>query len=195
MVEKVDRPAPLAPWTIKASGSAQDRGGGGRGYAHEEEQSSPGTPEGWQKFHARQESRRLMTVPQESVRHIWFRSAVLRRQLAIVEADMELENGHLLRGVQFLLARLDDYFQFKSYVIGQEVPPFLVIHGPLVEVSVPTDRPRAEAAAHEPVLAPIARPQPWWALWDDESQRIRPLALGLIAIGLMAIIATILALL
>ncbi|MBI4237297.1 MAG: hypothetical protein HY696_02615 [Deltaproteobacteria bacterium] len=194
MVEKIDRPAPVAPWTIKASGSAQDRGGG-QGFAHEEEQSSPGTPEGWQKFHARQESRRLMTVPQESIRHIWFRSAVLRRQLAIVEADMELENGHLLRGVQFLLPRLDDYFQFKSYVIGQEVPPFMVVHGPLVEVSVPAESRRSTATTTHATPLASAPPQRWWSLWDDESQRIRPLAIGLIAVGLLAVIVTILALL
>lgn len=198
MVDKIDRPNPPEPWTITAAAQTRDRGQR-QGPPHREqddEYSSPGSSDlGWQKFHGPSDARRIINIERTDIKHLWFRKAVIQRQSALVECDMELGNGRLYRGAQFLLPRLDDYFQFKGYIMGQEVPITGLLHDPITEVSIPlpkaepappTERPPRTTATETPALTA------WWNLWDATTQQLRPLAILLYSVIALVVMSVVL---
>ncbi len=195
MVDKIDRPNRPEPWTIRATVGSQDRGSQGHGPSdYEDEYSSPGTPkEQWQKFHTANEPRRILNIDRGDIKHLWFRKTVMQRQSALVECDMEMVSGKFHRGAQFLLPRLDDYFQFKGYAIGQEVPIMSVLHEPMAEVSVQAARPHTPPAVVAGAATPAAvHPAPWWSLWDPRTQQLRLVAIIVYSIAALLLMGIVL---
>ncbi len=196
MVEKIDRPKPPEPWTVKATAATKDdqQGGAQQQSSNEpdDEFTLPGTVDSWNKFHATQESRFLMQIDRAQVRHLWFLKASMKRQLALVECDMEMLDGKLYRGVQYLLPRLEDFFQFKGYAVGQEIAVSSVMHTPIAEVSVPSARARSVTPTPQrsPVAPPPAKLQ-WWQLWNPHTQQLRPQTILLYAVFLLTLIVVI----
>ncbi len=194
MVDKIDRPNPPEPWVITSTARSQDRGQRQETppQEHDDEYSSPGSPnQRWQKFHGESEVRRIVNIDRHDIRHLWFRKAVIQRQTALVECDMEMLSGEFYRSAQFLLPRLDDYFQFKGYIFGQEVPATVVTHDPIVEVSVLVSRPSPTATPppmtpQRPATAPQRPATQWWSLWDAETQQLQPFAM--VAYGIVALL-------
>lgn len=194
VVEKIDRPKPVEPWRINATAQStdQEQKQEQSGQA-EDEYSSPGTPLRWQKFHATDEQRRLLRIPRERIAHCWFRRVTLRRQIAILEGVVELTDGTQHHGVQMLLPRFDDYFQFKGYAVGQEIPLLTHLHEPVIELSVPihtprTGQPAAPLPANEGTIRRGAR---WWQLIDPHTDQLRLGTLALyaaVALGLIVLL-------
>lgn len=208
MVEKIDKTGmAAAPWTIKPAVGSQQRQSGGQQPSPEsegdefrrdwEEFSSPGTPDGWKKFHRDDGTHQLLTLETAHISHMWFRKVTLKRQLAILEVDIAQKDGAMLRAAKLLLPRFDEYFQLKGFAVGQEIAPFLITHGGAIEVSVPT---RVESAATHAKIssktttaspANARQSTPWWALWNPTTQSVRPT--GVLGLAVLFAIVVILA--
>lgn len=199
MVDKIDRPNPPEPWTIKASAQSKDRDaqhGQQPSQERDDEYSSPGSPnQPWQKFHGAGDERRIISIERSDIKHLWFRKTIIQRQSALVECDLEMHSGTFYRGAQFLLPRLDDYFQFKGYVLGQEIPATSMTHDLVTEVSIPlsTTSPTPRVApALRAVPQPIADATPWWSLWDTHTHQLRPTAILIYSLATLTVMSVIL---
>lgn len=180
MVDKVDRPDAPAPWQIKETVATKDRGQREQPqqqpFDQPDEFSSPGSVAEWHKIHREAETRRVMKIERSQVRHLWFRRATMKRQLAVLEMDLELTGGKLYRGAQAILPRFDDYFRIKGYTPGQEVAVVELFHEPIIAVSIAVGPPRKERTAPPEAIAPT-RKLAWWQLWDPETYIVNGKAL------------------
>lgn len=195
MVDKVDRPKTVQPWVVKETAASSDREGERRSQP-EDEFSSPGN-EDWQRLHSNPDTRRMIRVRREAIRHFWFRRAQLRRQLCLVEGDVELDTGEQHRYAQLVLPHTDDYFQLKGYMAGQEVPLVTMIHEPMVELSIPIGRVATTASTTPPAMdaAITTAPARWWQWRDPQTGLLRTgvvtvyvIVALLVLIGMVAIV-------
>lgn len=199
MVDKIDRPNPPEPWTIKAAAQSKDRGaqhGQQPSQERDDEYSSPGSPnQRWQKFHGTGDTRRIISIERSDIKHLWFRKSIIQRQSALVECDVEMHSGAFYRGAQFLLPRLDDYFQFKGYVLGQEIPATSITHDLVTEVSIPLSTTSTAPHAAPPLRAvpqPMSDTTPWWSLWDAHTHQLRPTAILIYSLAALTFVSVIL---
>jgi hypothetical protein len=191
VVDKVDRPDGPASWHVQESAATHDREQG-RGQEQEDDRpfygdqddefSSPGSPAEWHKFHHTHETRKVLKIDRDQVKHIWFRRATMKRQLAVLEIDLELRNGRQYRAAQAILPRFDDYFRIKGYIPSQEVGVVELFHEPVIDLSIDVSPPRRPAKAPPPpVIKQITQKMPWWP-W---------VLLGLAIIGAITILVMI----
>lgn len=179
MVEKIDRPEPPPTYQVVATTAAKDQ----RGHAQPENQgedefSSPGAAAEWQRLRGVAQERKLLRIRREDIRRAIFRQAVLRSRAVSVDTNLELTNGQILQQAQFFIPHLEEFWQWKGYAPGQEIPLHLLLREPYVEVSVP-QRGDIPSTAHwppgvVPARQPTAAPQPWWALRDVRTGALRP---------------------
>lgn len=192
MVEKMDKVHGVPAWRVEATAQSGDqRRGGGQQEPHDDEQSeysSPGTPVQWHKFHTQTADRQIVRVPREQIAHCWFRRVTLQRQIAVLEAFVELHGGTRYEYVQILLPRFDEYFHYKGYVVGQEIPLLTHLHEPVIELSVPR-APQATPAGHAagPRRAAVVA-TPWWSVVDYQTDELRVGTLALYAAACLLLV-------
>ncbi|MBI2346359.1 MAG: hypothetical protein HYV03_05660 [Deltaproteobacteria bacterium] len=194
MVEKIDRPeAPPAYQVVATTATKDDRGQGGSQPQAEDEFSSPGTEAEWRRLRGPLQDRKLLRVRREDIRRVGFRRAVLQAKASILEIDVELVNGQILERAHFVLPRLDEYWQWKGYPPGQDLPLPTLLKEPYVEISVPQQGgvPQTHARANAPAMAGAAetRVQSWWSLWDVRTGDMRPIAVAAyVAVAVIGIV-------
>lgn len=138
MVDKIDRPDPAHSYRVDQAPQAGDEREQQNQQAFEEDEySDPGVVTKWRTLNqSTGQKRQIIRVEREAFRHIWFRQVKLQPQHLIIEADVELKNGHYLKQVLFLVADLDYYGTFKNYHPGQEVLITMISHQPVLQLSI-----------------------------------------------------------
>jgi hypothetical protein len=188
VVDKVDRPKAPEPWTIKPTAESHERSQRERQEFAEDEFSSPGEEEEeWQRLQTTQTTPKVVRLNRSDIRHIWFRKGILQRGCATIECDIETANGTLLRAARFPLPRMDDYFQFKGYIVGQEVPVTVLFHDPVIEVSVPPPRRSRQAVTTPaaPTKAPV-QTAAWWQLFHPTTGHLQTRTLLIYCVAIAA---------
>lgn len=199
MVDKIDRPEAPPAYQVVATTATKDNRGQSQPQQQEDEFSSPGTEAEWRRFHGRIQDRKLLKIRREDITRAIFRQALLQRRAAIVETDLELSNGQVLQQSQFLLSRLDEFWQWKGYAIGQEIPLTMLLREPYVEVSVPQHGGVPQSAASGvPRSAIVSTPPtgnvaPLWKLWDAKTGEVNTnslmMYLSVLAVAIIIVVS------
>lgn len=135
----------------------------------------------WEKIHGSLQERALVRFPREQIRQIGFRRATFTPRAIIVETDLELADGKLYRGAQFLIPHLDELTKWKGFLPGQAIPLTELVREATIEVSVPQRRATLPTPP-APVTPPAGTPQ---RRFTDER------LFAMVAIGVMILIAVI----
>lgn len=139
MVEKIDKPeVPPAYYIQSTTETKDDRGGsGGQQQAGDEYSGSHAQP-GWQKIYAQSSNRRYMKIRREDIQHAWFRTTVMQRGVSLVEADIEIKDGKILKGAHIILPTRESFWTLKRFQPGQSIPLNMIVNSPILEISLPS---------------------------------------------------------
>ncbi|PIR18202.1 MAG: hypothetical protein COV46_00885 [Deltaproteobacteria bacterium CG11_big_fil_rev_8_21_14_0_20_49_13] len=142
MVDRIDKPEPITPYHIDEAASARkdkDRDEGQQQRDSDEYSGSHAAP-GWQKIYAASSNRRYLKVRREEITRAWYRGTAMQRGISIVEADLEVGRGKIIRAAHIILPAREDFWTLKRFQPGQEIPLNILLKDPVLEISVPAPR-------------------------------------------------------
>lgn len=137
VIDKVDKPEPpvyRVQATVEARGQRQQR---------QEEEKREGDEysesagiKGWQKYLTDAKDRRALKLRKQDISKIAFNQVILQRGLVIVDVDIRLVNGHLLKNAHIFSTKIDAYWKLKKIPAGTLLPVAQIISEQYLEVSV-----------------------------------------------------------
>lgn len=171
MIDKIDKPEPPPPYRVQATTEA--RGGkqrqSGEEKKDEDEYSASSAQKKWQKFHTEAQNRRAVKLRRKDITSLYLNQVVLQRGLVVIEADIRLINGQILRNSHLFSTKVDTYWKLKKLNRGDEIPVDEFITEDYVEVSILQ---KQGTQASEPALPEhtdprvrAAKPKSGFTLW------------------------------
>ena len=138
MVDRLEKPDLGALYSVKAAAKAGDDED-----KHQQQQQDQGDEysgshamPGWQRIYAAGANRRYMKVSTADVTHVWLRNLIMQRGIGLLEADIALKNGQVIRAAHFILPDREKFWRLKNYRPGQEVALMTITSEPEIEISV-----------------------------------------------------------
>lgn len=138
MVDKIDRPDPVSKYDILPTKETHDEGQKKQDERREDEDefSSPGTEQSWNKYRVASPTRQVITLQRSDIRQAIFHQTMLQSRTAILEVDFILADGRTFPRAHFVSSNLDDYWKWKGWMPGQAIPLHLMIQDPVIKVSI-----------------------------------------------------------
>lgn len=137
MVEKIDRPEAPPPYFIQGTlATKRDRQQQESRPPPDEFSGSHAAPE-WQRIYSTTTNRRYMKVRREDIGRCYFRQTLMQRGVALLEADIELKDGRIIKNAQMILPSREQYWVLKKLQPGQEMPLELYFKEAMIEISIP----------------------------------------------------------
>jgi hypothetical protein len=151
MVDRVDRPDAPSAYRIKeASSTADDRGGKRDQQENEwDEYSGSHATSDWHKIYAAKTYRRYIKLKTALIERCWYKHATMQRGIALLEADISLKNGQVVRNAHMILPNHEDYWKIKIQKPGEEIPLVMIAREPIIEISIPVAPPKQERRVEE----------------------------------------------
>lgn len=133
-VDKVETPPSyrVTP-TVQTRDQKQQKGEERR---EEDEYSETGGVKGWQKYHTDAKDRRALKLRLKDIARIFFNQVTLQRGLVIIDINLQLINGQILKNAHLFSTKIDTYWKLKKLKSGEEIPLAQVITEQYLEVSV-----------------------------------------------------------
>lgn len=142
MVEKIDKPEPPPTYYVQPTvETKRDRGGQGGPQQQSDEYSGSHAAPGWQKIYAAASNRRYLKLRREEIVRAWLRGTIMQKGISLAEVDVEIKDGRILKGAHVILSTREDFWTLKKFQPGQEVPLNMLIKEPVLEISLPAQRP------------------------------------------------------
>lgn len=157
MVEKVDKPQPASAYHINATAETDKDRSGGQAYSQSDEYSGSHAAPGWQKIYASASNRRYIKIQREKIAHAWLRNTLMQRGILLAEVDLQLNDGHILKGAHIIIISREDFWTLKRFQMGQEIPLNIILKEAVVEVSVPNIMPRPNVEQPQTVLPNVRK--------------------------------------
>lgn len=136
--KKIDNVETPPSYRVDATVETHDeqRRGGGEERQEEDEYSETGRVKGWQKFHTDAQNRRALKLRRRDITKIFLNQAFLQKGLVIIDADVQLINGHVLKHVHLFSTKIDTYWKLKKFGPGTEIPVAELVTEDYIEISV-----------------------------------------------------------
>jgi len=138
VVDKVDKPeAPPAyriEATVETKGQKHQRQQEEK--REEDEYNETANLKGWQKFHTEAKNRRSLKFRVKDISKIFYNQVFLQKGIVIIDTNIELINGKLLRHAYMFASHIDTYWKLKKLKTGDQIQKESIIAGDYVEISI-----------------------------------------------------------
>lgn len=135
-VEKLNKIENTPTYRIEATVETRGEDESKKNHQEDDEYSESAGVKGWQKFHTDAKNRRALKLRKQDISKIFFNQAVLQKGLVIIDANVQLSNGHLFKSAHLFSTKVDVYWKYKSLTPGKEIPTEELITENYVEISV-----------------------------------------------------------
>lgn len=134
-VDGIDRPP---DYRVQSTVETHDERGqkGGDERREEDEYSASSGVKGWQKYHTDAANRHALKLRKRDITKLFYNQVFLQKGLVIIDADVRLINGQIIRHAHIFSTKIDHYWKLKKVDSGQEVPVDDLITEEYVEISV-----------------------------------------------------------
>lgn len=133
-LDKVERPP---DYRVESTVETHDQSGqkGGEERKEEDEYSASSGVKGWQKYRTEARDRRPLKFRRKDIAKIFINQVFLQKGLIIIDADLQLINGQILKNTHLFSSRIDLYWKLRKLGRGEEFPVGEMIREEYVEVS------------------------------------------------------------
>lgn len=203
--KNLDKIESVPDYRVQATLESRDEGGG-KGQGQEEDEYSSSGSRSWQKYHTGDANRKALKFRTKDISKLFFNQVVLQRGLVVLDADLKLINGQVIKNAHIIFTKVDLYWQLKKNEKGSEIPVGEILKEDYVEVSIfsgvgsgSVKGPVKYTAAKDSWFSNsvVFRPQEWslWPLYNNATGKFNWLAIVLyLVVGISLGIAFIMSL-
>lgn len=171
MIDKVDKPdAPT--YKVQATVETQDRRSqkDQQERREEDEYSASAGDKNWRKFHTDAKDRKSVKLRRKDIAKLFFKQVILQKGLVVIEVDLQLINGQILKNCHLFSTKIETYWKLKKLNVDQMIPADELITEDYVEVSVlykagTAQRSKIKRAVGKDIKTAKTEEKTGWSLW------------------------------